>query len=292
MAFGEAKQIEQAAQSKSKWILVYDDLADSIQPICKFLRAHGFKVEEFTTITAFADRLLKLRELGEVVYFVVLDMHDERVQNLAELDQPKKGTIKGNAVGLALAQHFIWDKTENLGMLPVLLYSAVDIPEVANQTIKEHVSNGKPLEFAGKSDDVPSIYRRMRKFDAVDYSLVDPTDEELKVAFEDTVSQSLAWGFTGYQVIKLLGRDPQCTSSVNEALSTLLFKSNNDDKLRLGLIVDIRTVLNEVFGPDADAQSAWMQKQRFGNYSPCELMGSGNIEDLLMVANFMRDRVM
>lgn len=275
-------------------VVIFDNAPNSLGGLRERLES-VFDVSVHKTIGAFANRVMSIRKKGGRIAFVVLDMHDDRVPNLADIELEEVDTHKGTAVGLALAQFFLWDVGRGLGTIPVLIFTAKQIPEIAAEVIGELKSDGKPIDSANKRDDVDEVLEKVHDFKPVDFSLDVPLSyDELIQSFQALSERARDWGFSDGEIVKMFGYDPDNNKSVDSLFEWMAKNPSMDHEKRIYLHADIQEGVNTILPEgDIEGQVNWLnQKQeKFENQTSKQLLTSRKIDDLLRLTYYLRDRV-
>lgn len=288
------------ANHQLPYVIMYDNAPATLSSLRKALGS-GFKIIVRNQIHSFAQTLANIKEQGGTVAFVVLDMHDKRVRTLENIQLPTIETQEGTAVGLALTEHFLWIPEQNFGYVPVLLYSAKNLPADAKVRLQKKEKQGLPIAFASKGDDVSDIVNKMTSFESIAYDELINENEQEEISTEDYLEiltshqmQASQWGFSLEDINKMFGYFPEQFSSIEELLHKTSTQPSFDIDSRINLLLDFRAGLDAIVGfEDFNLQKKWLsEKQRkFANKSAKDLLTSGNMEDLFALAYFMRDRV-
>ncbi len=92
----------------------------------------------------------------------------------------------------------------------------------------------------------------------------------------------------------MLGYPSENRDSLSDFINEIARTHSYDLELRLNLIIDIRVGLDTIIhSEDVNGQRNWLdiQHKKFNHITGKSLLTSGQIEDLFVLAYFMRDRV-
>lgn len=284
------------------FVLVYDDQTASVEKLCRAL-AKKFSVILKSTLPSFAEAIRNVKLAGGVIAFVVLDMHDPRVETLEKLNYPSIETQSGTEVGLVVAENILWPPEKAFGKVPVLLYSALDMPLHADVRIQKHKSSGLPIEFASKEGAVEDIIFSMEKYPSVTYPPTYVTkanedgenfsEEEYRKAVSENIDAAKKWGFSLEEISRMFGKFSTSYSSEDKLLRAIIDSADYDLDARMTIIYEVRVWLDAAFKKSTPLHVDWLdvEQQYMEGNSVKNLLTSGRIDDMQIVSSFLQTKI-
>ena len=127
-----------------------DDQLSSLDRFNAFLKKQGLKTEQQQGLVGFGNYIDDELPDAKLVSCFVLDMHLKRTPNLGVLDLPHVKTESSTAVGLAVAEHYLYNKKQFVHT-PIILLTGFEIKRNVRERV-ERLGRKYPIAILEKKD--------------------------------------------------------------------------------------------------------------------------------------------
>jgi hypothetical protein len=213
----------------------------------------------------------------------VLDMHDKKIRNLSEIKLPQVSTMNGEAVGVAVAEKYLRTAGSPYRQTPIAFLTGYNVQPELQQRMFDLRKFG-PVEVLDKRKGVVEFREFLKK---VCSSRTEQTGDE---ALDIIIGVLSEYNLSHKQIAAVLGFRLENDSTWPNFLTKSALTQSIDVQDRIELLVDIKTRLEAIFGPNAKVQGVWLRKreQLLSNKTPLSLLTSGHHYQIAHVLSLLQ----
>jgi len=235
---------------------------------------------------------------GPRVKGFVLDMHIPGIRTLAEINMPTVETSDGEAVGLAVAEKYLWRSSSRYRDVPVVLLTGYDMQARIRARINKLRSNGKDVVALRKGSDLSLFEKfvaRLKNKGVPEYlrdrgrqspRRLDHYNEGITLAMEVLRE----FRMTSKEIAALFGYATVGDAEWRKIENRLRERPNMDVSDRVDFIIEIKSRLVSIFGEDVNLQKKWLQtaQDALEGRSPLKLLKSTHQHEIAHVLGLLR----
>jgi len=284
-------------------VVCLDNNPKSIAKYIPIIERHSLQPEVFTRplqLGNFCDDLKNKHEQHSVKAFV-LDMHDLKIHDLTEINLPKVSTLKGLAVGFAVAEQYLRKPDSVFRTTPIALLTGYGIPrQIAGRVEKLKKTNHleileKPTgldQFERFIEKISRPLKKNKRQKIAEETVSDPiqsVDEDFVLDIREGVDIVIKMldelHFSGSEKAAALGYDLKNAADLRAVMRRAKARVDVDIADRIDALIEIKSKLDALSNDDPNPQRKWLRKREpfLGNKSPIDLIKSRHLGELVHV---------